>query len=144
MTGDHLPDADHVARYCKPKSLDEAGLPTAASFLLQLAKPEHELSVKWIEHISLGGIQDIVAIQAAFRSTLRVAATARLAFLNVGETKSYVSREHPGGPPIEIKHDPITGPAPDPSHSIICNCEEEPDLYADLLAQCVMTHHSAA
>ena len=29
MIGDPLPDTDHVARYCKPSSVDEQGMPMA-------------------------------------------------------------------------------------------------------------------
>ena len=43
MTGDPLPDDDHVARYCKRSSVDEHGMPMASSF--QLRSGEQHLSV---------------------------------------------------------------------------------------------------
>ena len=43
MTGAPLPDDDHVARYCKPSSVDEHGMPMASAF--QLRSGEQHLSV---------------------------------------------------------------------------------------------------
>ena len=46
MTGDPLPDTDHVVRYCPPLRT-ENGLPTTAAF--QPRGGEHYISTNWLE-----------------------------------------------------------------------------------------------
>ena len=45
MTGDSLPDADHVSRYCSPGRIED-GLPAAAAF--ELRPQDQYLSVNWL------------------------------------------------------------------------------------------------
>ena len=50
MTGDIVPDADHVSRYCKPSAVDQRGKPMAAAFLPR--SDDRFLSVNWLEYNS--------------------------------------------------------------------------------------------
>lgn len=90
MIGDPLPDTDHVARYCKPSSVDEQGMPMASAF--QPRSGEQHLSVNWLEH---GGTRDIEAAMQQVRSGLvsrryRLRGNGRFAALNVGSAKTTV------------------------------------------------------
>ncbi len=90
MTGDPLPDDDHVARYCKPSSVDEQGMPMASAF--QLRSGEQHLSVNWLEH---GGTRDVEAAIQQVRSGFvsrryRLRGNGRFAVLNVGVAKTTV------------------------------------------------------
>ena len=95
MTGDPLPDDDHVARYCKPSSVDEQGMPMASAF--QLRSGEQYLSVNWLEQ---GGTRD--AEEAMHRCRLR--GNGRFAVLNVGVAKTTV--RHALGHSLSIDHIP--------------------------------------
>lgn len=92
--GPALPDADHVARYCKPSTFIDDEL-TLAAFLLRPS--ESYLSVNWLE--SLNG-----ADQAARLATLKVeianagyqvAKSGKYAILNVGTTRQMVHERSP-------------------------------------------------
>ena len=90
MTGDPLPDDDHVARYCKPSSVDGQGMPMASAF--QLRSGEQHLSVNWLER---GGTRDVHAAMTQVRSGFvsrgyRVRGNGRFAVLNVGSAKTTV------------------------------------------------------
>lgn len=105
MTGDPLPDEDHVARYCKPSSVDEQGMPLASAF--QLRSGEQHLSVNWLEH---GGTRDVEAAMRTARSGFvnrryRLRGNGRFAVLNVGSTKTAV-REAVGHS-LSIDHLPL-------------------------------------
>ena len=53
MTGDQLPDDDHVAYYCSSFRIDGRGLPSARAFLPR--DKEKHLSVNWLEYFSDSG-----------------------------------------------------------------------------------------
>ena len=104
MTGDPLPDDDHVARYCKPSSVDEQGMPMASAF--QLRSGEQHLSVNWLEH---GGTRDVEAAIQQVRSGFvsrryRLRGNGRFAVLNVGVAKTTV--RHALGHSLSIDHIP--------------------------------------
>ena len=51
MKGDIIPDADHVVRYCAPKSMNpRTRLPDADAFTLKREIGEDSLSVNWLEY----------------------------------------------------------------------------------------------
>ena len=105
MTGDPLPDDDHVARYCKPSSVDEQGMPMASAF--QLRSGEQHLSVNWLEH---GGTRDVEAAMQQVRSGFvsrgyRLRGNGRFAVLNVGSAKTTVRQAL--GHSLSIDHLPL-------------------------------------
>ena len=105
MIGELLPDADHVARYCKPSAVDSNGLPTAAAF-----KPrnnERYLSVNWLEYF---GTRDIAVavehVRDVFRNKdFRLRSGGRFAVINVGTARSLVHEAL--GKQLRIDHQPL-------------------------------------
>ena len=69
MNGTPVPDSDHVARYCKPSSVDE-DLPVLTAFLLR--EGEEYISVNWLEHFGMQGLNAAVGhVRAAFLGACR-------------------------------------------------------------------------
>lgn len=122
MKGDPLPDEHHVARYCKPSTVDPLDrLPTVAAF--QLRESDDHLSVNWLEFFGLDDHNAAMAqLRAAFDTkgyTLRP--NGRFAVLNVGDAKTAINAADLHVT-LDIKHWPIDEP-PDPSHSGIFGYE---------------------
>ena len=88
MTGDSLPDADHVSRYCSPGRIED-GLPAAAAF--ELRPQDQYLSVNWLEYWRLSDLgMALDRIRGEF--DLRVSESGRFAVLNVSEVKAAVEK----------------------------------------------------
>ena len=105
MIGDPLPDDDHVARYCKPSSVDEHGMPMASAFQLRFG--EQHLSVNWLEY---GGTRDVEVAMRRVRSGFlsrgfRLRRNGRFAVLDVGLTRTAVRQGL--GHSLRIDHLPI-------------------------------------
>ena len=105
MIGDLLPDADHVARYCKPSTVDGNGLPTAAAF-----KPrniEQYLSVNWLEYFETRDVAvGVQHVRDAFRNKgFTIRAGGRFAVINVGTAKGVVHQVF--GKQLRIDHQPL-------------------------------------
>lgn len=103
MTGAALPDNDHVARYCKPSTVDQ-GMPLVGAF--QLRSGESYLSVNWLEH---GDTRDIAAAMRTVRDKFLgrgygLRRNGRFAVLNVGSAKNAVSQAL--GHSLNIDHMP--------------------------------------
>jgi hypothetical protein len=131
MTGDPLPDQDHVARYCKPKTLGLDNKPSRTSFMLRQAKDRY-LSVNWLEHFGDIGQEEQVA-QIRRHITMGLAAKGKFAILNVGRTLEHVNTKI-GKTNLAILHEPMPE---DPSHSGIHGYSYEDDSVADLIAEVV-------
>lgn len=112
MAHQPLPDEDHVARYCKPSTVDGHGIPLSAAF--RLKQNEEYLSVNWLEYFGASELSGAVeGIRQAFRNKdYQVRPNARFAVLNVGAATSAL-RESTGTKP-GIKHLPFRK---DPSHA---------------------------
>jgi hypothetical protein len=136
MTGDHLPEQDHVSRYCKPKTLGEDDQPSRTSFML---RPDDDyLSVNWLEYFGdIGRQEQLTEIRRHI--TLTLAATGKFAILNVGKALQHV-RTHSDKRNVAILHEPIPE---DDSHSGIHGYSHEDDLVADLIAEVIQETHPA-
>ena len=110
MTGDPLPDADHVARYCRPLTVAQ-GMPTTGAFTLRAG--EDYLSVNWLEYFGAANVEAAVQlVRLAVARQLELRANGRLAVLNVGTARDAIA--HDAGLNLRIEHMPTDA---DPSHS---------------------------
>ncbi len=127
MRGDRLPDQDHISRYCRPKTLQEDGQPSRASFML---RPDEEfLSVNWLEYFDLPDRQaQITQVRQVIR--LKLQAKAKIAVLNVGGILDRIHRN--SARVLAVLHEPEQD---NPSHSGIHGYTHEDDLVADLIAE---------
>lgn len=112
MTGDILPDADHVSRYCKPSAVDRQGRPMAAAFLPR--RDEEFLSVNWLEYCGLPDLEAAVGqVRMQFQGRgYGLRRNGRFAVLNVGTAKAAVSQQLQRQ--LRIDHQPRDG---DESHA---------------------------
>lgn len=118
MTGDDIPDADHVARYCSPRMVVD-GLPLLDAFVPEpLDAP---LSVVWVEHFGdIGGDATFDDLRREVGANLRLRRNGRFAVINTGRARA-AARLRPGQF-LHIRHAPLNG---FPSHSEIGGLHQE-------------------
>ena len=139
MKGQAIPDAEHVARYCKPTTIDEGEI-QATAFMLR--EGEAYLSVNWLEKLkSPGRISQIRDLQELYTKKLKVAATAQIAVLNVGTLRAKVKRESPDGRLLRVLHEPQE--PDDLSHAGIYEVRHDDEIIAELIAQVVLEKYPA-
>ena len=139
MTGEPIPDSDHLSRYVKGSQIDDDGSVDGAAFRLRVIHgiPETSLSVNWLEHLHpVDRRAQIDALRAVFSRKMSVSGTARFAVLNVGELVAHV-QEGPEHRQLRVVHDPVLVEPVDPSHSGILGLRFDDDLIADLIAEVV-------
>lgn len=106
-----LPDADHVARYCKPSTVDERGRPLATAFALR--NGEDHLSVNWLEYFDQHSDLAVNQVRRTLQDAgFQLRANGRFALLNVGTVKAAVKRSL--GLSLHVSHMPRKQ---DPSHA---------------------------
>ena len=144
MTGDQIPDDDHVVRYVKPSDVDGATV-NGGAFCLR--SDEAGLSVNWLEILNgTDPHSQLDEVRRLFRLQLR--SNGRFAKLNVGETKGRVLKgaKEAG---ISLGLDVCEAPLPrtckyeaDPSHAeitdLLSSDSDEAMLVGDLIAECII------
>ena len=86
-----LPDSHHVARYCRPSTVDESGRPMTGAFATR--DGEGHLPVNWLEcfdprvEVAVNRVRDELLLQGA---PLRP--NGRFALLDIGMVKAAVKR----------------------------------------------------
>ena len=138
MKGGHIPDSDHIARYCGAARIMDSGNISGLAF--KLRDGEEYLSVNWLEYLKKPNREDEIGeLRKVFaRKGRRVGAKARFAILNVGEMCGHVLSI--GQRRINVRHEPEED---DSSHSGIYGLYED-DILLDLIAEKVEAKHYAA
>ena len=131
MTGDPLPESDHVSRYCRPRML-EHGRPKPNAFLLRPG--EDHLSVHWLEFF--GATSHALAVEQV-RATMTdtgfsLARNGCFAVLQVGGAKQLVRDRL--SLDLAVEHMPIDN---DPAHAGIRGYAEADREVAAYLAELV-------
>ena len=141
MTGDELPDSDHVVRYVKPSNVQK-GIVNAEEFV----GDKEGVSVNWLEYFK-GKTKEEQLGQVRRLIQLTKRPNGRFARLNVGMTKNYVSLE---GSHLRFIQDPRPARSPrkaDPSHGLIVGVppRDSPEamLVADMITDCIQELHPA-
>lgn len=139
MKSDKIPEQDHIARYCKPTTVEDEQI-QATAFMLR--EGEESLSVNWLEFLNCTNreseIEEIRSIYS--RKLKRVGANAKIAVLNVGEVREKVIKESQDRRNLEVLHNPEND---DPSHSGIYNLKQDNELIAELILETVSENYSA-
>jgi len=132
MKGDAIPDSDHVARYCKPSTIEDGEI-MATAFQIRLG--EESLSVNWLEYLECSNrSEEITMIRNAYSKKLKVTSNAKIAVLNIGNTREKVMSGSDDQRNLEFKHDPSRQ---DPSHSGIYNINHEDELISELILSAI-------
>lgn len=134
MTDDPIPESNHIARLCKPKTLDHDRQLTGASFLLR--EGESSLSVNWLEYLNCPNRREEIAeLQRIYRGKFsNVPTKGKIAVLNVKEVRQKVLTESSDKRNLQIRHDPQKD---DESHSEIYNLRYNDVEIAELICQAV-------
>lgn len=124
-----IPDSDHVARLCNPKTIEDGEIQASA---FKLRPEEESLSVNWLEFFKLSNREkEITKIQGVYKRKLnRVSSNARIAVVNVGNARNKVLLESEDRRSLEFKRDPLKE---DPSHSGIYNLKPDDEMIAELI-----------
>jgi len=139
MKGQPVPEADHVARYCRASSVENGEI-SAAAFMLR--QGEEYLSVNWLEELKRPSrTTQIRSLQEVYARKLRVRTGARIAVLNVGALRSNVERKSPDRRLLPVLHEPII--PDDPSHAGIYEVPYDDETIAELIVEVVQEKHSA-
>jgi len=130
MTGRIIND-HHVSRYCGGSHVTEDGRVSGTAFLPR--GDETYLSVNWLEYFRTPDRQEqIEKVREILSQKLRIGSTAKIAVLNVGETKNTVMTATNGQIRIFVEHKPEPD---DPSHAGICGLPLEDRLQLKLVAE---------
>lgn len=130
-----VPEADHVARYCKPTNFAGGEL-QASAFLLRRNVGEKGLSTNWLEYLDpTDRTRQLEKLRKAFAGKkFSIAAGAKFAVLNVGVLKRNVSDGTGQQCRPDVTHLPQ---ADDPSHAGILGIVNQDELVAELVLQAV-------
>ena len=84
MKGDKIPNHDHIARYCKPITVEDGQI-QATAFMVRTG--EESLSVNWLEFLSCSNRENEIAeLRKIYsRKFNKVGMSAKIAVLNIGE-----------------------------------------------------------
>lgn len=104
---DHLPDSNHVLRYCSPIHVDKESEKIKAS-AFRLRPVDGYLSVNWMEYFgkSVSVEEQTGEIRTALSKKLKLKSNGRFARLHVGTVKKRIQN-------VEVKYTPEPE---DPSH----------------------------
>lgn len=140
MTGDQIPDSNHVARYCSATRITEDGRVSGAAF--QLRRAEEYLSADWIEKFqSADRSTQIVQLRLELSASgFKLGATAKFAVLNVGMTIETVRAGSLDRRVLNFIHKPLKGRV---SHSGIYGIPEEDLMIGELIAQSIVETYLA-
>lgn len=139
MKGDKIPNYDHIARYCKPITVEDGQI-QATAFLVRIG--EESLSVNWLEFLNCSSRENEIAeLRKIYsRKFNKVGMSAKIAVLNIGEVCEKVLTKSPDRRKLEVLHAPIEN---DPSHSGIYNLKQDDELIAELILELVRETYSA-
>ncbi len=147
MTGNELPDDDHVVRYVKPTSMRTDGKADGSAFCLRAQRPDDNgLSVNWLECFHDRAKEQQVA-EVRRLSRLKLRERGRLAELNVGATKRHLRN---GLDSLHFVQKPLAAEGDyeaDPSHSEMVGLPpaDSPDaeLIGDMIAESISAIYPA-
>lgn len=146
MTGDPLPNEDHIVRYVKPSSIDE-GEVDGSEFRLRPNRPDDTgVSVNWLDYYrDLDKPAQLTEIRRVSRLSRRK--NGRYAELNVGAVCEQLANELET---LGIVQSPVEAEGEleaDPSHSEIVGLppgnSDQAAMIGDLIAECVIALHPA-
>lgn len=139
MTGDHIPDAERIARYCKGSDIDDDGFPSAYAFFLR----EHEGSLSVYLFDRFGGDSDQARLEslrfAVHNILLKLRKSGVLALLRVGVAKQHISAATNGERGIRVLHDPLIEPVQFDNHAGIYDTAADEWTIANCLLEVIET-----
>lgn len=139
VTGDSIPQSDHVTRIIKNTDYDEDTGVSGSAFLL--GGHGDGISANWVESLQLPRADALREILRVARTKRTVKPNQRFAIVNVGLAIQKILAER--GAPLKAVHAPDVPPDPeDPSHSLVYVEPVEAhvasdELIAELIVSCI-------
>jgi len=129
-----LDRADHVVRYCRPRTIDSQGRITSAAFAFRVrGKREEFLSVNWLECFKAASREQRVSLlRAALREKLTLSQNGRLGVLQIGQVRDLA--KNPATDSVRVERH---WSEEDPSHAGIHVASEHEMAAAAVLANLV-------
>jgi len=134
VSPDVLDGADHVVRYCRPRTIDSQGRITAAAFTFRVRRKREEfLSVNWLEHFdATTRAKRMHLLREVLRKKLTLSKRGRLGVLQIGRIRDLALRRGTESVRL-VPH----RSKEDPSHAGIHVAEEQEMAAAAILANLV-------
>ena len=134
MSAAPLDGADHVVRYCRPRTIDSQGRITSAAFAFRVREKREEfLSVNWLEYFEAALREERVSLlRAALREKLTLSQNGRLGVLQIGQVRDLA--ESPVTESVRVER---YWSEEDPSHAGIHVASEHEMAAAAVLANLV-------
>lgn len=147
MTGDPIPEADNITRWCGGSHVDpETGSIGPGAFMLRAKDTDRLLSVNWLEYFKpLNRESQVDEVRKVLtKKRNRLGANSRFAVLNVEQAISSV-QDATGDVLISILRAPVSseGQWDDPSHSGIYGLKIDDDISAVALSQMIIEIYPA-
>ena len=115
MSGERLPDQDHVMHYCKPSTVVD-NYPEFRAFMPTPTNPEP--SFNWVEYLNPRGLEGAIEkVRAVVKERITVRHIGRFVALNVGDVRTEVKESE--GVCIWFEHTPDQPKGHYPSHADI-------------------------
>ena len=120
MSGNDLPENDHIVRYVRPSNLEFGKVNIAEFKLREDRSNEKGVSVNWLEYYeNLSKEEQLAEVRRVKASRLTLRKNGKFAELNVGKIKRLLSEELPDLRVIHTPRDTEKTFLADPSHSEI-------------------------
>ena len=134
MNPDPLVGADHVVRYCRPRTIDSRGRVTSAAFVFRTQPSrEHFLSVNWLEHFKAATRAERVhLLREGLRRKLTLSKNGRLGVLQISRIRALAQNSATDS--ILVEPHPSDD---DPSHAGVHVAEEHEVAAAVVLANLI-------
>lgn len=134
MNAAPLVDADHVVRYCRPRTIDSQRRVTSAAFVFR-TRPNREpfLSVNWLEYFeATTRAEQVQFVRELLGKKLTLSRNGRLGVLQIGRVRALA--QNPATDSVRVEPHRSEG---DPSHAGIHVASQHEIAAATVLANLV-------
>jgi hypothetical protein len=138
VSGNIIPDNNHVSRYCKPTQIVDNEIQASAFVLREI---DEGLSVDWLEFLDcISHEEEINEVRSIYQSRFgKLRANAKIAVLNVGEIRTHVYEKTEDNRNLSILHLPFNND----THSEIRNMRPNYEFIAELIAEKIQVSYPA-
>jgi hypothetical protein len=129
LKGQEIPTTDHVALHCRRRDLEVGDNGEPSGLRIDAFRVDDDgISVNWLEY-EPGSFEDCLErIRMILASTLDLRPKDKCGVMKVEEIKQTATIRSKA---VNVVHDPIEEPEPNPAHSLITGCAPDDALLQD-------------